>query len=372
MTDLPNKSLIISPTTTEAQFQSGLGDLYDYIAQLVSGCPPEAYELSSNTITPNTSFIKVETEGFIATDILSNILISSLGAKVIFIKGNSSTRVVTLAHQGGGTGQLYFNDGQDKVLDNENKIVAMYYETSSNTWRELWRNWGVYSSGTSDRTQISQTLGLGTVANYFTGTASNNIPLNSDLGDLAFEAALTDGDQIAHEILKNNHVLDGVITLLKFKSASPNSLWTYDFAGEPAPLQFTGNASHFLRGDMTFNPIPAGPGGLTKYQGNMTIGANGFTGGTTTWVADYDKIVLAIIANSYVPAFGWGAASCTLSLAIAGTTVALDSHTSLTPNATHFLYVQSVVKAGQTFTVDWTGKHSEGPECFVFWRDLLV
>ena len=119
MVDLPVKTKLTSGTTTEADFQSAIGDMYDYVGQQNTQGDPEAIDCDAvnGSITPTKTYIQVDTDaGTALTDDLTRIIPTNIGKKQIIIRSTSSGRVVTVKHNISGTGKMVLNGGVDFVL----------------------------------------------------------------------------------------------------------------------------------------------------------------------------------------------------------------------------------------------------------------
>lgn len=186
MANLPTKANLTSSSTTEAQFQSAIGSFYDFVAQLVVGAVAESLTLAADKITPTTTNVVVDTEGALASDDLTNILATNVGAKTIFLRIASSSRAVTIKHNSTGTGKILLSNATDLVLDSSSYMIALSYDVSTTTWTEMWRNFGVHTPTATAKAAAIASLGLGTVATKDFGIASGQVPLNSNLGALAY------------------------------------------------------------------------------------------------------------------------------------------------------------------------------------------
>lgn len=232
MTDLPTKGDLIDTDATEVEFQNAMSDLYDFVAELcVSNSNPEALTIASGSVTPTRGFVIIDTESAAATDDLANISASTLGSKMLFVKATSGSRVITLKHLAGGSGQLYLSAAADLVLDDPTKMVAFMYNTSSSRWEQAWKNWGIYAPLTADRTAIRSLLSLGTAALVNTGSGSSDVPLNSNLGALAYLSALTNAAQITDGIITNAKIANATIALSKMANGTPNTLMGFNASG---------------------------------------------------------------------------------------------------------------------------------------------
>lgn len=186
MAELPNKNDLISGTTTEAQFQSALGDLYDVLAQLALMGPYEPLELDgSGAVTPTKCFIQVDNQSGSAADDLNFIIPTNIGQKVIFVVNTSPARPTKLKHDVSGTGKLNLLNGVDVTLTSPRQVMALMWNDTTGKWDELWRNWGLMLLGSTDAAAIRTQLGLGTAALVNTGIGTGQVPLYSQLGNAA-------------------------------------------------------------------------------------------------------------------------------------------------------------------------------------------
>jgi len=280
MTDLPLRADLTSGLTTEAEFQGAIGDLYDFVSQLVDGAAPESIEIASGVITPAASpFLIVDTEADAASDDLDRVVNTNIGAKTIILKCESSARPVTLRHNQSGTGKLRLTNGTTAVLDNTAKMITFYYDTPNNQWIELDRNWGVLLTGAADITAIKAAIGLGTASAKDIGTSAGQVSTNSMLGDLAFLDYINDPAQIANGTIISDNIANATIDFAKMKNQTADTVLGYNSSGV---------ASLIPKNDIG-NLIPVGtrasfmrstaPAGWIKGNGG-TIG-NATSGATT-------------------------------------------------------------------------------------------
>lgn len=282
MTNLPDKSYLTSGLTTEANFQSAIGSLYDYLSELVTGSTPTITDIVLGSITPTSSFITVDTENDTTTDDLTNMLTTNIGTKVVFMRSQSSARSVVLKHLAGGTGQFYLNTQVDVTLNNSSKMIAFVYNATSNRWEELWRNWGVFTPTAGDITNVKASLNMGTAANADVGSGSSQVPLNSQLGALAYLGQIASNTQIANGVIQGNHVANSTLPIGKLSNHTANSLLGFNASGVPSLITSANNANHVLRGDMTFG-VPPQAGGC------VLLGDVDLTSTTTiSWTARTD------------------------------------------------------------------------------------
>lgn len=214
MTDLPTKTDLTSGTATEAEFQSAIGDLYDYLGQLGLGGDPEALQLdSSGTMTPTHCYIQADTEGGTAlTDNMTLIVPTNVAKKFIIVRSTSSGRVITMKHNQSGTGKIMLSNAVDFVLRDPSYFIVLAWSTINSCWEEAWRNVPnnipaaevsnvrtLLGLGTAAVKNVGLSAGqiplidnLGTAALVNTGVGGSNVSLNSQLGSLAFLSQVTD------------------------------------------------------------------------------------------------------------------------------------------------------------------------------------
>lgn len=170
MANLPVKTTLTSPTTTESQFQGGIGALFDFIEQLYPGVASTPISIASDTLTPTTTFHIIDTEGSLSSDDLKFILTTNIGlTKTLILKIASGSRPVTLKHNISGSGKILLRNSADLVMDNTNYTIALTYSSTQSAWVELYRNWGIYLPTTTSKTQARTELGLGSAAISNTG-----------------------------------------------------------------------------------------------------------------------------------------------------------------------------------------------------------
>lgn len=210
MADFPLAEHLTSPTTTELQFQTALGDLIAALNQLAVQGPPESLEISSGLVTPTKAYLMLDTEGQTASDQLNQIMPTNLGQKLLVVRSLTSSRVVTLTHKAGGTGALNLAAGSGLTLESNRQVIVFTYNSDTSEWDELWRNWGVFVPTTTAAELARAALGLTTAAQTTIGTGVNQIPLNGLLGALAFRATISQSQLEANAVgttqLANNAV----------------------------------------------------------------------------------------------------------------------------------------------------------------------
>ena len=127
---------------TEAIKQQWGEDIRGFISQLVGANLRTEKTITggaTGTITPDQYFHTVDTEADAPTDDLHNLGQSQLydGAFVL-LRCEDASRVTTLKHLAGGTGQMELLGGQELELDSTSVFSALYREGTK--WVELWRS----------------------------------------------------------------------------------------------------------------------------------------------------------------------------------------------------------------------------------------
>lgn len=234
MADLTDKTDLTSGTTTEGDFQDGIGALYDYVAQLCVGSSRSNPSIASGVISPTAGVVLVDTESDSASDNLDSISTTSLGAKVIFMRCESAARPVTIRHMQGGSGQIYLNGAANATLDNITKMICLIYNATTSRWEELWRSWGVYVPETADKSATRTAIGIGTAGALDFGTSADQVPKNSSLGALAYIGVLNSVSYLADLLITNGKIANATLTYAKWADAAAGSLLTWNASNHAA------------------------------------------------------------------------------------------------------------------------------------------
>lgn len=156
MTDIPAKSSLINPGSTEGVFQDALGAFYDVIAEMAENGDADPQTISSGSITPLRALVAVETEGSAATDDLTTIDASAVGSKLLIIGLQQSGRTLTVKHNTSGADHIRLKNGADYVMLNPNTYLVLRRNSEDGYWQEIMRTSAdlsiptITATGTSD------------------------------------------------------------------------------------------------------------------------------------------------------------------------------------------------------------------------------
>ena len=296
MTNMPVKTKLTSGLTTEADFQSAIGDFYDVVNQLGVIGPVEVNQCNgSGTITPTKCNVRVDTESLTPADTLNLIVPTNVGEKLLFLRSVSSGRVVTVKHNASGTGKIFLTGLVDVNLTNPLHCIALMWDESEARWNEMWRNFGLIvpaGSEASIRTalglgtastrntgisagQIPLIDNLGTAAFVNTGVGSGQVPLANQLGALAFKSLITDAEIAGSGVTPGTYSTvvvnaqgrvtgGGIAQAPIIRNYTANAVWT-----KPASLKYV---------DVFLTGAGGGSGGVPE-------GSNGANGGNTSFGA---------------------------------------------------------------------------------------
>lgn len=156
----------VQTATQEQNFINWVSACY----QLPGAQAFQSVTLSSDDVTPNRSFIKVDTQAAAATDNLAHIIQTNLEAgRLLFVRAADTNRTVVIKNAQGGAGQILTLDGADYSLDDDKKVSVMLRESTS--WVEIFRFYG------NDLVAWRTFLGLGTAAVANRGTTAGSSPI---------------------------------------------------------------------------------------------------------------------------------------------------------------------------------------------------
>ncbi len=181
-TPIPAAGYPSNTARTQSDIQTYLETMLSIQKEVLGGTSEAAsVQLASNTFTPgnNACVCVIDTSGG-PTDTLNVITTTNIrDGEVIFIRITNNARVITVANNAGGTGQIYTADGNPIVLSSTKIFVALKYNASISAFEEVFRSSvslaspgpiGGTTPSTGQFTTISLTgnVGLG----YFLGNSS--------------------------------------------------------------------------------------------------------------------------------------------------------------------------------------------------------
>lgn len=168
MSTLPSSGSL-GGTPTNAQFQGLIEDLRDFIVETVLGASARyALTIASGSVTPpdgatgGGGVFTLDTEAAAASDDLTNVVQTNThDGQIIILQAVSASRVVTVKHAAGGTGDVLLYDSADFVLDALDKWVML--QRRSTQWVEIRRAYGVDYYGEQDNRRVAQLVSHNTL-----------------------------------------------------------------------------------------------------------------------------------------------------------------------------------------------------------------
>lgn len=317
MTDLPTRTFLTSTTTTEVQFQSAIGDLYDFVGQLCVSGPYENLTIASGSVTPTHGLITVDTENGDPTDNLDLIVPSSIGEKLIIVRAVSGARPVTIRTGQSGTGSIALRGAANVVMADPSYMIALLWNAGASHWDEMWRNFGLYTTQSGEITAIQTALGLGTAAYVNVGTSTGQVVLKENFGTGAFVNTGTSSGQVPLANQLGSLAFLSIITNAQL-DGSGVSPGTYNNVTVNAQGRVTGGS----------NVSPVNSNALAKAHVTFDNGGSMFEAFN---VASVSSLGSGRYTVNYAGALGRvGCVNCTASLAINGSN---GSFTAITNNA---------------------------------------
>ena len=196
MVDLPTKADLTSGSATEAEFQSAIGDLYDYVGQQVTQGDPYTDQIDgSGNVTPTTTYMQLDTNSLDTTDDLNHIVPTNIGKKMILVRSTSGSRVITIKHNVSGSGKIFLQGAADFVLRDPSYAIMFVWDDTAAGWQEIFRNVPNVVPA-AEVAGIKTALGLGTAATKNTGISAGQIPLFENFGTAAFVNTGTSTGQV--------------------------------------------------------------------------------------------------------------------------------------------------------------------------------
>jgi hypothetical protein len=159
MTAFPAAGSYPTGTIANSVASTNLEQLLAATKQLPGAAAEPELTIASGSVTPTTASFRIDTEGEAAADDLDVISQTNLPAgSIIILRSEDASRVVTLRHQQGGTGQLYLIDAANLAL--ASPTMRVVFQNHGSQWTEIGRFYG--SQSTAFRTWI----GLAATATY--------------------------------------------------------------------------------------------------------------------------------------------------------------------------------------------------------------
>jgi hypothetical protein len=142
MSALPAAGYIENAARTNAEMKAALEAIRDIMAESVGGEARTELTIASGSVTPpegaGGGVFRLDTEGNAASDTLDTIAqTNTRDGQIIVVMAENASRVVTLNHAAGGTGQILLYDATDFVFASTAAAIAL--QRRSTDWVELWR-----------------------------------------------------------------------------------------------------------------------------------------------------------------------------------------------------------------------------------------
>jgi len=163
---LPAAAYLSNATRTVAEMKTALEDQRDFVADLPGGSPRNKLTIAGGTITPpdgsSGGVHTIETEALAAADDLANCALTNVpDGRFLTLYADNASRVVTVKHGAGGTGQYLLRDSVDFVLDALDKRVT--FQRVGNDLIEVDRGYGVDYYKLQDDARIAQLVSHNTL-----------------------------------------------------------------------------------------------------------------------------------------------------------------------------------------------------------------
>lgn len=145
-TSLPAAAYLSDAGRTVPEQKAAFDAQRNFIANLIGGAVREAVTIASGTVTPGDGTsggaIIVDTEAAAASDDLTNIALTNVpDGMFLYIFFANTSRVVTVKHNAGGSGQIQLVNSADFVGDALDKWLLL--QRRSTTMVEVARSYGV-------------------------------------------------------------------------------------------------------------------------------------------------------------------------------------------------------------------------------------
>lgn len=145
-TSLPAAAYLSDAGRTVPEMKSAFDAQRNFIANMIGGAVRQAVTIASGTVTPGDGTsggaIIVDTEAAAASDDLANIALTNVpDGMFLYIFFANASRVVTVKHNAGGSGQIQLVNSADFVGDALDKWLLL--QRRSTTMVEVARSYGV-------------------------------------------------------------------------------------------------------------------------------------------------------------------------------------------------------------------------------------
>lgn len=143
MSTLPAAGYLENAVRTNAEMKAALEAVRDIMAETIGGEARYELTIASGSVTPpegaGGGVFRLDTEGNAATDTLDTIgQTNTRDGQIIIVMAENASRVVTINHAAGGTGQILLEDSTDFTFASLNAWILL--QRRSTDWVELARH----------------------------------------------------------------------------------------------------------------------------------------------------------------------------------------------------------------------------------------
>lgn len=143
MSTLPAAGYLENAARTNAEMKAALEAVRDIMAETIGGEARYELTIASGSVTPpegaGGGVFRLDTEGNAATDTLDTIgQTNTRDGQIIIVMAENASRVVTINHAAGGTGQILLEDSTDFTFASLNAWILL--QRRSTDWVELARH----------------------------------------------------------------------------------------------------------------------------------------------------------------------------------------------------------------------------------------
>lgn len=138
MTDYAAANYISDNARTEGEAKQFFEDLLAAVKEMPGGGAIAELTISSGVVTPTKALHSIDTQGNAAADDLDTIVQTNHpDGRLLIVRCEDASRVVTLKHLSGGTGQIRTATGDHIILDALGQYVGLV--RCGTEWREVFR-----------------------------------------------------------------------------------------------------------------------------------------------------------------------------------------------------------------------------------------